>query len=545
MTQETGFEKSTDLEGVVYQKLRAPSLNGETLQIPPLSKIRDLWHTNVGRTAAGTSTRFDRSLKELQVIGRTELAEKALAYSGAYLDDLPSLTSNNIIMSGHQPKLFHPGVWYKNFVLSEFGKRLNACAVNLVVDNDICTQPSVSFPSIPENVADWKETRLERVAMDLNGEEVPYESRSVVDWKLFESFGVRLSKRFGKGEADDCLVNHLWRHVNVAVSRVSNQSNIGLGHLVAAGRHRLENEHGLRTLEVPISHLADTSAFACFFKSILSAAAEFRIIYNSVLNEYRDIHRIRSESHPVPKLTEHDGWTEVPFWIWSDFDCRRQRLYVRFRDDQVLLSNLSGWEFNCSLAEVDGQVSELKKGGVFIRPRALMTTLFSRLILSDLFLHGIGGAKYDQLTDLISERFFEVRLPGFQTLSATLKLPFAFDLVSRHELTDLDRKIREVRFHPERFIHEPSDLVADLIARKQTWAFGELASPRSRERHAAIDSLNQRLVVYATPALDSLKERRINFKEKQRASEIFSSREFSFCLFDMSVIDKLKELAII
>ena len=178
-----------------------------------------------------------------------------------------------------------------------------------------------------------------------------------------------------------------------------------------------------------------------------------------------------------------------------------------------------------------------------IRPRALTTTLFSRLILSDLFLHGIGGAKYDQLTNLLAQRFFEVELPDFQTVTATFNLPNSFDLVSRNELTELDRKIREVRFQPERFVHEPADLVANLIAQKQTWAYGELALPRSRERHVAIERLNRQLVDYATPKLDSLEERRVNFEEKRRASEILSSREFSFCLFDLSVIDKLKNLA--
>ena len=145
----------------------------------------------------------------------------------------------------------------------------------------------------------------------------------------------------------------------------------------------------------------------------------------------------------------------IPKW-------RRQRLYVRFRDDQVLLSNLSGWEFTCSLAKVDESISKLKEEGILIRPRALTTTLFSRLILSDLFLHGIGGAKYDQLTNLLAQRFFEVELPDFQTVTATFNLPNSFDLVSRTELTELDRKIREVRFQPERFVHEPADLVAEL-----------------------------------------------------------------------------------
>ncbi|MDB4544982.1 hypothetical protein N9009_00305 [bacterium] len=542
LIQGKGFEKLNDLGGLVYQKLRAPSLSGETLQVPLLSKLDDLWQANLRRIASGHSTRFDRPLKEIQALGRAELIHRSLAYSGVYLDDLPSVTSQNIIMSGHQPELFHPGVWYKNFVLSELGNRQSALAVNLVVDNDLCSHPSVSFPRVPGQASNWQETQLERVAMDAFAEEVPYESRPVIDWKLFESFGARLSERFCRGESA-CLINHLWRHVIVAASRLNNQPVVGLGQLVAAGRHRLESEYGLRTLEVPISHLAETSAFTCFFKSILSAADEFRLIHNSVLDEYRNAHQIRSESHPVPKLAEHDGWIEVPFWIWSDAECRRQRLYVRYREDQVLLSNLSGWEFTCSLADVDGQVSELKKTGVLIRPRALTTTLFSRLILSDLFLHGIGGAKYDELTNLIAQRFFEVRLPDFQTLTATMKLSNSFDLVSRPELTELDRELREIRFHPERFIQEPSESVANLIAQKQAWAFGESAFPRTRERHVAIEKLNRQLAASAKPRVDSLKERRADRTGKKRASEILSSREFSFCLFDSSIMDELKQLA--
>ena len=42
----------------------------------------------------------------------------------------------------------------------------------------------------------------------------------------------------------------------------------------------------------------------------------------------------------------------------------------------------------------------LRESGVKIRPRAILTTLYSRLFLSDLFIHGIGGAKYDAWTKL-------------------------------------------------------------------------------------------------------------------------------------------------
>ena len=37
-----------------------------------------------------------------------------------------------------------------------------------------------------------------------------------------------------------------------------------------------------------------------------------------------------------------------------------------------------------------------------------MLTLWARLLLCDLFIHGIGGAQYDRVTDLIVENYFGV-----------------------------------------------------------------------------------------------------------------------------------------
>ena len=69
------------------------------------------------------------------------------------------------------------------------------------------------------------------------------------------------------------------------------------------------------------------------------------------------------------------------------------------------------------------QLAELARRGVKIRSRALVTTLWARLVLGDLFIHGIGGGNYDLVTDRIIERFFHRKPPGFMILSATLHLP--------------------------------------------------------------------------------------------------------------------------
>src|SRR5207244_11160094 len=57
-----------------------------------------------------------------------------------------------------------------------------------------------------------------------------------------------------------------------------------------------------------------------------------------------------------------------------------------------------------------------------LRPRALTLTLFARVCLGDFFIHGIGGGKYDEVTDVIIRDYFGLDPPAYQVLSATLHL---------------------------------------------------------------------------------------------------------------------------
>ena len=110
---------------------------------------------------------------------------------------------------------------------------------------------------------------------------------------------------------------------------------------------------------------------------------------------------------------------------------RRRRLFARAcpPDENRCISDRQSWEARLPLsAEGDAagaveRLMELQRGGVRIRPRALVTTLWARLALGDLFIHGIGGAKYDCVTDRLIERFFGLAPPRFLVVSATLHLP--------------------------------------------------------------------------------------------------------------------------
>ena len=429
------------------------------------------------------------------------------------------------MLAGHQPQLFHPGVWFKNFALSALARNLGGQAVNLLIDNDILRNPSIRVPA-----GSWADPQVISLPFDRVVETIPFEQREVADPELFGSFADRV-QRAGSGMLSQPLIGDYWKLVLEARRRSSN-----LGSCLAEARHRLEGCWGQSTWEVPLSTVCQSPPFAWFACHLLAHLPRLQQVYNASLHEYRRVNRIRSRSHPVPDLELDGPWCEAPFWLWSDASPARQRAFVRVRGDGLELTDRASIHVQLPLTAdrdatraVDVLVA-LGQQGIKLRPRALVTTMYARLVLSDLFLHGIGGAKYDQLTDLIVERFFGLQPPGFLTLSATVLL---FEDRTA-ELTDRIRNarklLREFRFHPELHV-TPNHQGDGWIAEKRTWISRSLPRGQRRVRHQEIERLNAQL----SSALELQREQTASqvteWTAELRRRASLASREFAFCLF--------------
>ncbi len=91
--------------------------------------------------------------------------------------------------------------------------------------------------------------------------------------------------------------------------------------------------------------------------------------------------------------------------------------------------------------------------------------MYLRLFECDLFIHGIGGAKYDQITDDIIRRFFQVEPPRYACVSATLRLATLRSAASLPDLMRCRRRLRDVRFNPQRYLDASSASQAPLQAK--------------------------------------------------------------------------------
>jgi hypothetical protein len=518
-----------------HRRLRAPREDRAALVEPPFNQVRGLVDENLRIRDQLHYDLHGRSLVELSQLARTELLAAARRWTAAYrnVPVVPSNPSGLIYLAGHQPQMFHPGVWLKNFALGELARRHGATAVNLIIDNDILSDASLQVPS-----GSISEPQAVQVPFDRPEPKIPYEQRRIGDRELFATFDRRVIEQIAPLVADP-LIAEYWPLVRARMEHTDN-----LGVCLTQARHQLEGLWGLETLEVPQSCVCMGEAFQWFTAYLLVRLPEFRLIYNEAVREYRRVHHVRSLSHPVPELAEDGHWLEAPFWVWTADDPRRRRLFARSTGGEIAISDRGSWEVRLPLG-ADGhygraaqRLLDLQCSGVCIRSRALTTTLWARLALGDLFIHGIGGAKYDGVTNLLMERFFRLRPPGIMVLSATLLLPIERDRSGAGDLPAIGRTLRNMTYHPEQFLDGSESATSKLIAAKRRWIKTPQTVENARQRCQAIRDVNAAL----QPWLDSPRRRQTELQArvlcKLRAESVLAWRGYAFCLYPAPVLQE-------
>ena len=160
---------------------------------------------------------------------------------------------------------------------------------------------------------------------------------------------------------------------------------------------------------------------------LLSRADEFAAIYNKALADYRIKHRLRTAAKPMPDLRVSPDGIEAAFWLDDLKTGVRSRAVVE-RVAEGWSLNINGQRFVLRM-DIDGwkAARELKKflDERRVRLSPLTLTLFTRLLVMDQFVHGIGGGRYDQVTDQVIEKFIGVPAPAFAVTTATLLFPTA------------------------------------------------------------------------------------------------------------------------
>jgi hypothetical protein len=533
----------------------APEESGARLIDPPVesaddapaASIETLVDNNRLLRAAFDTRIGDLRLWELVAATRREVLTVAAEYTSSYRDidrpgDMADWIARPIVMGGHQPELFHAGVWLKNSVLDAYARTLSGTAINLVVDTDRCVRTSVGVP-----VGTPREAHLVEVPFDGPAAEMAWEERGIVDRDTFDSFGGRACDLL-QPLVPDAILRRWWP---LAVERAGECHRVGLA--LAQARHQLEDRFGLETLELPVSEMVRLPTVMVFMGWLLAHARQLHEAYNAALADHRRARRIRGRARPMPDLVmrtldpAEGPWFEVPWWLWSRDDPRRRRVFANAATPGTLtLSDMETLRVELPIAAdtspskwVDA-LSRMEEHALRLRPRAIITTLVARLLVSDAFVHGIGGAAYDQLTDDIVRRLTGCDPPRHAVVSGTLRLPVErlfpemADRDPTAEIADVHRLLRDLEFHPERHlapIERQPEEVRELVTQKLRWIDTFPTPTLARRRCREIRAANDRLASYTRDFRRDLLSRVGPLAMSVRARSVLGSREFPWCFF--------------
>ncbi len=541
-------------------RLRVPRGDSELLVVPPVCAVSD--------AVANNRELFKRF--ELLATRRKEARREALEIARRYTASVfPEQETDSLLkreadsplfLTGHQPELFHPGVWVKNVLVDELAKRNSGISLNVIIDSDAVKSHSIKIPVKQNGKFVHK-----RIVIDYWPPGIPWEELRVVENELFESFADRMVSEQGNQ-----LINKsakiFWENV---VSCVKKSGSVVDG--LVAGRVQFERSLGIDNYEVPISWLANSASYRDFLAELMLHADQLQNIYNNTLKMYRQEHHIKSVMQPVPDLLAQNGWIELPVWVWNSETKHRRSLFVKAETKAILLSDRAGWEIciervnnaepaaaDC-LQHVSAQLLQLQNEGIRFRTKALMTTAYLRLFVADWFIHGIGGAKYDEITDSIITNFWNIPAPQFQIATGTLWLPIDDrPCVPIKSSAQLKQQLRYVKENPDQLLSETDsetinellELKKKLVQQNEPEPFVKLSSEERSARHKiSVERYRQYKKIRETllelePVKNKLRELEEEIELTRRIEndlKVVNGREYPICCYPKKTLQHFEE----
>jgi hypothetical protein len=381
-------------------ELKAPAEDGQVLLWPGAKTILSETRENHRRLGAEAAL--------VQNVPLNEARRQERRWIGHANDEQP------LIATGHQIELYHPGVWAKDAFMNELAGRVGGEAYHFAVDTDA-----------PKHL----QLRWLGGSMPITDDE----RLTVADWA--GSLDAPTPRHLAKveaefaGSAKDWPFAPLVEKVLSSMRRLTLEST-NLTWVLTNALHQLDWDLGLRQHAMLVSPIWMSPGYLLLAHHVLAHAERFAAVYNRVLGEFRRENLIRNAGRPWPDLKQDGGKVEAPFWVDSLGNGERMRGNVEQSGGKWALRHGGGdlFEFDAACDGWEGAKRLerfLNEHLLRLSPRALTLTMFIRLMLTDQFVHGIGGGRYDRITDRVIEGFFGVEAPAFSVTTATLYFPTA------------------------------------------------------------------------------------------------------------------------
>ncbi|MGC8552254.1 MAG: hypothetical protein ACP5O7_05230 [Phycisphaerae bacterium] len=525
--------------------IKVPRRQGELLITPTLSNL-------AASLAAGSpqDSPLSDGLREISLQARRDVLIAVEAFSAvigsAPLDvSFAARSGTPWVVTGHQVEFYHAGVWAKVVAADELARRSRALAFDLLVDHDVLDEPGLYVPvrhngELQKRLIEWAEPHLA-------GQGLPLEFVAAPTGQKRRQWLQRL--RSACCLSSDSLDLVLWRLAD-------NQFTDYVSWLSEA-RKRLETTLGIHVNYLRTSQLCSRAGWFGFVALWLQNAREWAKLYNAAVERYRQRYGITAPNQPLPPLHCSAEIVELPFWLYGQGQ-RRGRMMATLAGDTIKLLGASGeiplppFTRLSPLEAGNLLQQQCSQHGLHIRPRALTLTMFARLFVADVFIHGIGGALYDQISDDLLARLFGCG-GSYGCVSAAWLLPLQPAADSGASPSQLRWQLHHLRHNPQLTLSAGRSEVAKLLQSRQSALAVLQAKPpqspagctdaitRSARRQAfrQLHALLGELANYNTSAIQQLQTQLRLAELGQKEQAVAHWREYYFALHQRSSLAHL------
>ncbi len=398
-----------------------------------------------------------------------------------------SFSGQKIFSTGHQPELFHPGILWKDIFLSKISQEHNATPIHFIVDTDV---KEFIYFSVNESSKGLQISRFEYIDSE---KKVFYKSElpESIEKKI-ENLIQKEKNTLSKFIPDD-RIEYVKEILEEYLSGIKDKTPIY--QLNESIRQKILSSYKINIPSFSISELLDFPEYKSFYHKIASDKSNFIQVYNSQLQKYRLEHKIKNAAQPLPDLEPN----ELPFWKLHS-DGNREK------------------------------IQEIQEGDTIV-PRAITLTMFLRMFVCDLFVHGRGGGRYEEISDGIIREYFQLEASPHIVASATMHLPikspFEGTIADEKELQKL---LRDTNHSPEKFLPNDHEFV---IRKKQIQA--EFANPSADKKklHTEISELNEKMKPLVQTEKEKYEKEIQDLPEKIATRKVFEERHFPFFYYNI------------
>ena len=396
-----------------------------------------------------------------------------------------------IIANGHQPEFQHPGILFKDLLIHKIAGLTDGLPLHIVVDTDQF-EMSYAYPERLEkgfahlNTLHLKDKDNRVYSQTTLSEEDRKELTSIIQSQIEEA------KFFISPTIQKEFVVILNRKLELLKTH---QYLFEVNEII---REEFYQSRKIHIYRINVSELVKLHSFKVLVEKIRKHLDEFMQVYNQSLIDYRKEHKIKNHAQPIPNLVSG----EMPFWILDPITKKRNVMRVEDSVDNAC-----------------------------ILPKAVTLTMFMRLFMTDFFIHGKGGGRYEEVSEHIIKEFFKIEAAPYEVASATMHLnKTEWFPVPDIDEKELELKLRDAVYSPEKFLDHSNPLV---IQKKELQSKFKNPDSDKKELHKEISSLNDQMAKLILPEKEKLEQTKSQLPIIQHTNMIFQSRTLPFYYYNM------------